>query len=261
MKLRIRHDTVYRYETPVTNSIQYIRLKPRNTPQQRIVDWHLHTPGLTSPMTDGFGNPVTVMTLDTPVTEITLTAEGTVELTGKPLIRNDSPFPPEVFLRYTRLTEPDAAIKDFASHFSANKRSLLRLMNTLCDRIAFVPGATTVTHSAAEAFSQNEGVCQDHTHILVACCRFLNVPVRYVSGYIHSQDAHHLATHAWAEAYLGSNWHTFDVVNNLKVAESHIKLAVGLDYLDAAPVRGMRNGGGMEALQTVARVVQLRDEQ
>ncbi|WP_166263374.1 transglutaminase family protein [Marinobacter caseinilyticus] len=261
MKLRIQHDTVYRYETPVQGGIQYIRLRPRNTAQQKILDWTLTTPGDVSQMTDGFGNQVTVMTLDEALSEITLTAEGTVELTGKPLALNDSAFPPQVLLRFTRLTEPDAELKAFAKQFSANKRSLLRMMKQICDRIAFTPGATTVTHTAAEAFQLNAGVCQDHTHIFIACCRYIGVPVRYVSGYVHSHDDQHIATHAWAEAFLGQNWHTFDVVNNLNVAESHIKLAVGLDYLDAAPVRGVRRGGGVEVLNTVARVSRMTDSQ
>ena len=114
--------------------------------------------------------------------------------------------------------------------------------------------ATLVTNTAAEAFDNKKGVCQDHTHVFIACCRYIGVPVRYVSGYIHTNSEDHLATHAWAEVWLGRNWHTFDVVNLLNVAESHIKLAAGLDYLDAAPVRGMRSGGGTERLHTKAWV-------
>ncbi|WP_152205384.1 transglutaminase family protein [Marinobacter changyiensis] len=261
MRLRIKHDTTYRYESPISGSIQYIRLRPRNTTQQRVVEWHLHTPGDTSQMIDGFGNQVTVMTLDDEFSEITLTAEGTVELTGKPLALNDSVFPTQVLLRFTRLTEPDAELKAFASQFSPNKRGLLRMMALIRDRIAFTPGVTTVNHTASEAFKMHAGVCQDHTHVFIACCRYIGVPVRYVSGYVHSHDDHHIATHAWAEAFLGRNWHTFDVVNNLNVAESHIKLAVGLDYLDAAPVRGVRQGGGVEVLSTVARVSRMTEAQ
>ncbi|NVD36494.1 transglutaminase family protein [Marinobacter lutaoensis] len=261
MRLHIKHNTNYTYETPVQNSIQYLRLTPRNTPQQRILEWTLTTPGETSQMTDGFGNLVTVMTLDEPVSDITLTAEGVVDLTGTPLTRDDTPFPPQVFLRHTPLTETSPAIRAFASRYSPHKRSLLKLMKDLRDHVRFNPGATTVTHTAAEAFELQAGVCQDHTHIFIACCRHIGVPVRYVSGYIHSQGDEHLATHAWAEAWLGRSWHTFDVVNTLSVAESHIKLATGLDYRDAAPVRGVRSGGGTEHLDTRAWVTQPGDNQ
>lgn len=260
MKLQIRHHTIYRYETPVRDSIQYVRLRPRNTPQQRILDWELSMPGDTSIMTDGFGNLVTVMSLNEPVTEIVLTAQGVAELSRKPLLRDDSPFPPQVFLRHTGLTETDEALKDFASGFSPNKRSLVRMMNRLREHIRFMPGVTTVTHTAADVFNQGTGVCQDHTHVFIACCRHIGVPVRYVSGYILA-DGEHLATHAWAEAFLGHNWHTFDVVNTLNVAESHIKLAIGLDYLDAAPVRGVRRGGGNERMEFRAVVTGTQTEQ
>lgn len=253
MKLKIRHHTIYRYDTPVRDSIQYIRLRPRNTPQQRILEWDLSTPGDTSIVTDGFGNLVTVMSLDEPVDEIVLTARGVAELSGKPLLKDDAPFPPQVFLRHTNLTETDAALRDFAAGYSPNKRSLIRMMNRLREHIRFQPGATTVAHTAAEVFSQGTGVCQDHTHVFIACCRHIGVPVRYVSGYILA-DSEHLATHAWAEAFLGHNWHTFDVVNTMNAAESHIKLAIGLDYRDAAPVRGVRRGGGDEHMETRALV-------
>ena len=261
MKLNIRHDTTYSYDEPMHKGIQYLRLTPRNTPQQKILEWHLSAPGETSQMTDGFGNIVTVMTMDKATREITLTAEGVVDLTGKPLTKDDSPFPPEVFLRHTPLTDADKAIKAFASQFSANKRSLVRMMNRILEHIEFTPGVTTVPHTAAEAFQQKAGVCQDHTHVFISCCRHIGVPVRYVSGYIHTFSDDHLATHAWAEAWLGHNWHTFDVVNLLNVAESHIKLATGLDYRDAAPVRGIRSGGGMEHLQTRAWVTMAGESQ
>lgn len=261
MRLHIKHHTTYTYESPVQNSIQYIRLTPRSTPQQKILKWRLDLPGKSSQMTDGFGNMVTVMTLNEPVSDITLTAEGVVDLTGKPLTPDDSPFPPEVFLRHTPLTEASTDIKEFASGYTAHKRSLTRLMRDLRDHIRFTPGVTSVTHTAAQAFELGAGVCQDHTHIFIACCRHIGVPVRYVSGYIHSFGDDHLATHAWAEAWLGRNWHTFDVVNTLNVAESHIKLATGLDYRDAAPVRGVRSGGGEEHLDTRAWVTKATGNQ
>lgn len=261
MRLHIRHTTRYRYGTPVKNSIQYLRLTPRNTQQQRVLEWSLETPGNTSQITDGFGNLVTVMTLDTPVTEIVLTATGVVDLTGAPLTRDDTPFPPQTFLRHTPLTEASPAIRDFARHYNSRKRSLLQLMKDLRELIQFHPGATTVTHTAAEAFAQKAGVCQDHTHVFIACCRHIGVPVRYVSGYLHAGGDEHLATHAWAEAWVGRNWQTFDVVNTLNRAESHIKLAIGLDYRDAAPVRGVRSGGGEERLDTRAWVTQSGENQ
>jgi transglutaminase-like putative cysteine protease len=98
------------------------------------------------------------------------------------------------------------------------------------------------------------GVCQDHTHAFLACARSLGIPARYVSGYLCTEDASHLASHAWAEAWLDDAWYSFDVTNELARPERHLKLAVGLDYLDACPVRGMRRGSGLGE-QMHARVV------
>ena len=98
------------------------------------------------------------------------------------------------------------------------------------------------------------GVCQDHTHAFLACARSLGIPARYVSGYLCTEDASHLASHAWAEAWLDDGWYSFDVTNRLARPERHLKLAVGLDYLDACPVRGMRRGGGGEQMHAKVRV-------
>jgi transglutaminase-like putative cysteine protease len=113
---------------------------------------------------------------------------------------------------------------------------------------------TKVDTSAAEAFEAKAGVCQDHTHAFLACARSLHVPARYVSGYLFSESSEHLACHAWAEAWIDDAWYSFDVTNGLSKPERHLKLAVGLDYLDACPVRGMRRGGGFEQMHAKAVV-------
>ena len=126
-------------------------------------------------------------------------------------------------------------------------------MHALHERIAYQPGATRVDSTAIEAFGARAGVCQDHAHAFLACVRSQGVPGRYVSGYLYTEDETHLASHAWAEAWLGDGWYSFDVTNRLGRPERHLKLAVGLDYLDACPVRGLRRGGGCEQMH--ARVL------
>jgi len=254
MRVHIRHDTVYSYESDVSTSLQYLRLRPRTTAQLKVIDWNLKTPGMVSSIVDGFGNPVTVLSIEKPVKRIAITAAGTVEITGKSLLKHDQAFPPALFLRHTDLTEPTEAMRDFAAGFAQNKKSLQRMMRKLHDEMEFLPGSTTVSQPAADAFAQKKGVCQDFTHVFLTCCRHIGVPVRYVSGYLLSDADEEVATHAWAEAFIGQTWHTFDVANNTIAPESHIKLAVGLDYLDVAPVRGVRSGGGQETMETNARV-------
>jgi len=118
----------------------------------------------------------------------------------------------------------------------------------------YVPGSTMVSSTATEAFSAGRGVCQDHTHVFLSCCRVLGIPARYVSGYLYTNDSSHVASHAWAEVWLGDRWHTFDITNQVCEPTHHLKLAVGLDYLDACPVRGVRYGGGEESMHAFALV-------
>ncbi|WP_057450297.1 transglutaminase family protein, partial [Pseudomonas syringae] len=160
------------------------------------------------------------------------------------------------FLRVTRLTEPDEAIRSFAAmecRKRADRTGLIDLMQALNQHMTYTQGATEVDTSAAQAFAGRSGVCQDHTHAFLACARSLGVPARYVSGYLCSEDSEHLSSHAWAEAWIDDAWYSFDVTNQLAIPERHLKLAVGLDYLDACPVRGMRRGGGSEQMH--AKVV------
>jgi transglutaminase-like putative cysteine protease len=161
---------------------------------------------------------------------------------------SQSPLP---FLRFTRLTSADEALREFAlrqSNSRHDRSSLIDLMHALNAHISYQPGTTAVDTSASEAFASGKGVCQDHTHAFLACARSLGIPARYVSGYLFADSADHLASHAWAEAWLDGAWYSFDVTNCLAKPERHLKLAVGLDYLDACPVRGMRRGGGCEQM-------------
>src|SRR5258705_494737 len=109
----------------------------------------------------------------------------------------------------------------------------------------------------AEAFALKRGVCQDLTHIFIAAARELGFPARYVGGYFHRNDGvtRQQAGHAWAEAFIPSfGWVAFDPANGICATDAHVRVAVGLDYLGAAPVRGARYGGGAQQL-TVAVVV------
>lgn len=108
--------------------------------------------------------------------------------------------------------------------------------------------------SAAQAFTRGQGVCQDHTHVFLACCRSLHLPARYVSGYVHRPDSRHVAMHAWAEVWLNGRWLRFDITNNSRSLTQHLRLATGLDYLDAYPIRGRRLAGGSEMMFSEAEV-------
>jgi transglutaminase-like putative cysteine protease len=250
MRLTIRHETSYHYEDQVRASIQYLRLTPHDSERQQVLSWQLDLPRPVRAQLDPFGNILHVLTLDEPHDAIVIGARGQVDIdeTREAEHESQSALP---FLRFTRLTEADEALRSFAAkecRKRKNRTALIDLMHALNQHMAYKPGTTEVDTSAAEAFAGRAGVCQDHTHAFLACARSQGVPARYVSGYLFSAESEHLASHAWAEAWLDGAWYSFDVTNQLARAERHLKLAVGLDYLDACPVRGMRRGGGFEQM-------------
>ncbi|MBO3275615.1 transglutaminase family protein [Pseudomonas schmalbachii] len=263
MRLSIHHDTTYRYEDQVRASIQYLRLTPQESHRQRVLDWQLQLPRPAHALRDAYGNILHVLTLDEPHESIVITAHGHVEIDDSDECEDD-PASPLPFLRGTRLTRADATLGEYAREQCGERRdreALLGLMHDLNQRIAYSPGSTRVDSTAAEAFAAGQGVCQDHAHAFLACARSLGVPARYVSGYLYTDSAEHLASHAWAEAWLDDGWYSFDVTNCLGRPERHLKLAVGLDYLDACPVRGMRRGGGCEQMHAHVRVAPGQQQQ
>ncbi len=250
MKLSINHDTTYTYANQVRASIQYLRLTPQDSERQRVLDWSLDLPCPTRAQRDPYGNILHVLSLEVPHDSIVIAAHGSVEIDTEQECEHDS-SPAEPFLRPTALTQADQALIQFALKCCGEKRdraALIKLMHGLAKAMPYKPGSTEVSTTAAQAFASAGGVCQDHAHAFIACARSLGLPARYVSGYLCSEDSNHLASHAWAEVWLDGAWYSFDVTNGLSRPERHLKLAVGLDYLDACPVRGMRRGGSGEQM-------------
>jgi transglutaminase-like putative cysteine protease len=161
-------------------------------------------------------------------------------------------LPAAVYLRETPYTAMSPTIRDFAAPFAAKLASdkigaLHEIMLAIADAVTYSPGNTHVHTTGAEALEQGSGVCQDHAHVFCAVCRALGVPARYVSGYLTHEA--HTASHAWAEAYVDYlGWVSFDPTNRASATEAYIRTAIGLDYAEAGPVRGVRNGGGTETM-------------
>lgn len=166
---------------------------------------------------------------------------------------------PLVFLRPGALTRVEGPLIDFAEQFrrrAATLSGLRALADAVLTKLPFQHGVTAVHSTAGEAFDAGNGVCQDHAHVFIACCRFLGVPARYVSGYLYTardSDAP-VASHAWAEAWVVDRWRSFDVTNGRPAGEHHVRIAIGADYLEASPVRGIRFGGGEERMVASAVV-------
>ena len=216
-------------------STQYLRLTPRDTSRQKVLHWKLATPGPALRTTDGYGNVLHVLTIDKPVSGIAINAIGSVETAkggDEPSDFTGAPLPPLLFLRSTGLTRAGAAHVALAEKFRG--------------KVAAHSGLRELA-----AAIQKNGSAADASHAFIACCRHLGVPARYVSGYVYDEQ---VAMHAWVEAWVEERWRSFDIARDSPIGESHIKIAVGADYLDACPVRGVRVGGGTETLIAEAHV-------
>lgn len=252
MLLSIEHHTRYVYSDTVNYTIQQLRLTPQNGFGQHVKRWDIKVAGALHPTEDAYGNSTHTLVVDKPHQEILIVAMGEVE-TGLEEISQHQNLPLAIYLRDTPLTMHDEAIRAFAAPFKtdvyAQCAALETMMHTLLARVNYLTGATQVTTSAIEAFSLGQGVCQDHAHIFIACCRSIGLPARYVSGYLFTADGSLMQTHAWADVFLtNGGWQSFDVSNGCRAGETHVRLATGLDYRSASPVGGMRSGGGVEGM-------------
>lgn len=260
MKLSIRHSTLYQYAEPASRSTQYLRLTPPSNRHQQILSWRLTLPAPASQSIDAFGNITHLMTLDAPHDSIELVAEGVVETRPNGWDDDASRLDPLVFLRPTPLTTPERPIvalaHEVAGHAGTIQERLTVLSQAVLAGMPYTPGVTDAATTAASALALGAGVCQDHTQVFIAACRSLGYPARYVSGYLLSGAVDHAASHAWAEVYADGGWLAFDISNQCTPDDHHLKLAVGLDYLDACPVRGMRRGGAGETMRAHAAVEQ-----
>jgi transglutaminase-like putative cysteine protease len=268
MRIRISHDTVYRYRAPAKSAIQILRLTPRNHDSQYIVRWRLElsVDCRLDPFEDAFGNLAHSFTVDGPLTELAIRVEGEVETQDTAGVVSGAMerFPPSLYLRETPLTEPDAAIKAFAEEIAANRTenplaTLHALTARIYDEFAFDPDPTQPATKATESFALKRGVCQDYAQIFISAARHLDIPARYVSGYFLRVDGvtEQDAGHAWAEAYLPElGWVAFDPANGISATAAHVRVAIALDSLGAAPVRGTRFGGEGEKLSVAVHVDQ-----
>jgi transglutaminase-like putative cysteine protease len=122
-------------------------------------------------------------------------------------------------------------------------------------QVRFQPGSTLLPDSASDVLLRGEGVCQDQAHVALAACRAAGIPARYVSGHILT-DAAESASHAWIDVWLAGQhcWQSCDITHRRFTSPQLCRMAVGRDYLDAAPLRGMRRGGGREQLDVRVQV-------
>jgi transglutaminase-like putative cysteine protease len=270
MRLKIRHQTTYHYETPAASAVQILRLTPRSHDGQFVQHWRVEIDAdcRLDRGEDAFGNILHTFSVDGPIKDMTIVAEGDLDMTATDgTIHGTSERLPLAFwIRETRLSRANAAMRDYAKRLSNGEgghvlASLHALMNAISKDFTFMVGETDATTTAIECFTTKKGVCQDLAHIFVACARSLGIPARYAGGYYMRTDlVEQDAGHAWAEAHVdGLGWVGFDPANGICVTERHVRVAIGADYLDAAPIRGMRIGGAGERLEISVSVKQGRE--
>lgn len=257
MKLLINHQTQYQYEKPVKSSMQYIRMLPQNTTTQKVIQWGISVPGEKIEQLDGFGNLLLASSQRFNYQQLMIMAQGMVEIDENALFCLDNRIHPSIYLQSTHATQCSPEMMQFAHMHSFEKKqlNLIDLAAAVLDHIPYNAGLTRVETTASEAFEHKKGVCQDHAQVFVALVRYLGLPARYVSGYLYVTEANHLASHAWAEVYQEGKWHCYDVSNQLFTPQVHVQLAVGRDYADVAPIRGVRNQGEEETMRTMVQVL------
>lgn len=263
MRLAIRHETHYDYDTPLAYSAQRLHLWPVDFAAQKTISWTIAAPGIERALayTDGFGNRVHMITFGEVEGPVSIVAEGVVEVSDVAgLVKGLACAAPEaVFLRQTRSTMATASLRSLAEKQFAG-RSVLEglhgLMAEIHARVAYEIGATHAHTTAAEAFADGRGVCQDHAHIFAAAARSAGVPARYVTGYlVTGQGASSTAAHAWAEALVPDlGWVGFDPANAKCPTDNYVRVAAGLDATGVAPIRGSRRGGAAERMRVEVRV-------
>lgn len=264
MRLTVHHVTRYDYQEPPRYLIQRLLMEPSDFASQRRLSWSIAAPGIDTALRyrDGFGNWVHVVTAQpgTAVTEIVASGEvETEDAAGVVRGLTESAALP-VFLRRTASTQCSPELAGFALRLDGGESPLAKahgIMAAVHDAIAYEPGTSHAHTTAAEAFAEGRGVCQDHAHVMIAVARKLGIPARYVTGYLVTGiGATSSAAHAWAELFIADlGWVGFDAANLQCPTDHYVRVAAGLDAAAVTPVRGHRRGAASaENLKVEVRV-------
>jgi transglutaminase-like putative cysteine protease len=280
----IRHITRFYYSAPIYENLMEVRMQPRNDELQQCASFQLHIRPNARIFAhqDHLGNLIHQFDIPGVHTELTVRAEAMVRVT--PPLALPAALEPEDWQRLddmnvtqelwemrapSRFSEPTRALADLALELGVERRSdpltVLRELNTAINRsFAYNPAATQVDSPIDEAIQQREGVCQDYAHIMLALVRnHLRIPGRYVSGYLYQRQTDRSAadaTHAWVEVLLPDlGWVGFDPTNDLIAGERHVRVAIGRDYGDVPPTRGVFKGNADSSLDVSVHVRKAED--
>ena len=270
MLLEVRHVTQYHYAEPVRESVMEVWMQPQKGARQRLVSFELDLdpPAQLFSYADAYGNAVYHFDVPQPHSRLNITARSAVETQAPP------PLPDQLdmgewdrlksdfvrgenfdFLRHHGFAVETPALKAFVAELQLEHlraRDPLTAVRELSEAIygafAYEPGVTDAESEIDVSLGLRKGVCQDFSHVMIAICRAWGIPARYVSGYLFTDRkggdrSDPDATHAWVEVFLPSvRWIGLDPTNNVIAGERHIAAAVGRDYNDVPPSRGVYKG-------------------
>lgn len=266
MRLTVTHKTSYHYGAPVSYALQQLRLMPKDSTGQTVINWQTHIEGGRKQVsyTDQHRNHVDLISFDEGADAITVTSTGEVEITLKSGIvgKHIGLAPLWLFKRQTALTKPGPNLRKLADHWGKQEKDAISCLHGLSaaihETVSYEIGQTDAETTAETALTEGAGVCQDHAHIFISAARHMGFPARYVSGYLMMNDRiDQDASHAWVEVHVSDiGWVGFDVSNGIAPDERYIRVATGLDYHEAAPVSGMRFGEAEENMIVSLQVQQ-----
>jgi transglutaminase-like putative cysteine protease len=280
----VRHTTTFRYEPAVRESVMEVHLHPRSDGDQRCLNFTLNVEPRANIMQyrDFLGNTVHHFDIAGSHTQVKVSAKSTVEVQTvtaprasdagdwadlDALIDGGDYWEMLLPSHFARSSDPlDKLAKELGCQRRGNPFALMTELNeAIYQMFAYVPESTKVDSPIEEALLARQGVCQDFAHIMIALVRPLNIPCRYLSGYMfHRADPEdgtekdrslEGASHAWVEALMPSlGWVAFDPTNNLVGAARHIRVAIGRDYADVPPTRGVYKGEARSELSVAVAV-------
>ena len=282
-RYEIEHVSRYLYTAPVRDCVMSLCLKPRDDSRQRLLRFEAATapPAPLNGELDCFGNIKHVLNVHREHDRLEITSRSTVEIAAAASLPNflgadawgeirawSESFTHWDYTHASALARPSPALAAFVDRLSIARgddplETLLRLSDTLHHSLQYVPGSTSAISPIEHILESGRGVCQDYAHVMIAIVRSWGVPARYVSGYLHvtgkaGEQAPETATHAWVECLLPDlGWIGFDPTNQTLADERHARIAVGRDYQDVSPTRGVLQGDGQGRLEVDVRMRRL----
>ena len=269
MRLEVVHSTHYRYSGPIAETVMELRLRPMDGLGQQCLEFELDVSAGIKPRSyrDGYGNNVHYFNLVRPHSRLSVTSRSVVETGGDPYTDPGEELVQD-FWRFRSPVKDVSGIRHLAkahqipdpSSGTAVEQALDELTLAISKDFAYDRAVTNVYSSVDEVLALQAGVCQDFAHLLIAVARAMGVPARYVSGYIHQpgDSGTITASHAWAEAWVpGRGWVGYDATHPVRASDHHVRLAVGRDYTDAAPTRGIYVGSATGTMEVRVRTREL----